>query len=245
PVSTGLKLSCEEDERNSTLTSTADNNAARTTTPLGLSLGNAVRTEIDRQTDEFSRFIKLQEQAMLKGVMEMSRRHTVSLLSSLEKGMNQKLQEKELEIEGMNRKNRELGERMKHVAMEAQSWHCKAKYNESVINALKANIQQLMLNNGNRRGPPPRGEEGSGESEVDDAASCSDHPGGGGGGGGPRSSSSSSRTMNCRCKACGAREASVLMMPCRHLCLCVECEGVASVCPVCKVVKSASLHVYM
>ena len=34
------------------------------------------------------------------------------------------------------------------------------------------------------------------------------------------------------CRACKKKEVSVLLIPCRHLCICTECEGFISVCPV-------------
>lgn len=57
-VSTGLKLSYEEEERNSSVTSACEN--MKNNVPVMLSLGNTVKMEIDRQTEEFSRYIKLQ-----------------------------------------------------------------------------------------------------------------------------------------------------------------------------------------
>ncbi|KAH6809468.1 hypothetical protein C2S51_027251 [Perilla frutescens var. frutescens] len=233
PVSTGLKLSYEEEERNSSVTSACEN--MKTNVPGMLSFGNTVKMEIDRQTEEFSRYIKLQEENVLKGVREINQRHAVSLLNALEKGVNRKLQEKELEIESMNRKNKELGDRIKQVAMEAQSWHYRAKYNESVVNVLKSNIQQLMEQG------TAQAREGSGESEVDDAVSSSNHQ---------RifSDSGNKRPQNHpppRCRACSSKEVSALILPCRHLCLCTDCEGFIDVCPVCQVMKTASVHVYM
>ncbi|EYU22122.1 hypothetical protein ABFS82_09G020600 [Erythranthe guttata] len=227
PVSTGLKLSCEEEERISSVTSACEN--MKTGAPVMLSLGNTVKMEIDRQTDEFGRYIKLQEENILKGVREINQRHTVSLLNALEKGVNRKLHEKEIEIENMNRKNKELGDKIKQVAMEAQSWHYRAKYNESVVNVLKSNIQQLIEQG------PALAMEGSGDSEVDEAVSCSNQPRAAIGG--------NSRELKCR--GCNGKEVSVLILPCRHLCLCVDCEGFVRVCPVCQVIKTASVHVYM
>lgn len=232
PVSTGLKLSYEEDERNSSVTSACEN--MKNNVPAMLSLGNTVKMEIDRQTEEFNRYIKLQEENVLKGVREINQRHAVSLLNALEKGVNRKLQEKELEIENMNQKNKELGDRIKQVAMEAQSWHYRAKYNESVVNVLKSNIQQLMEQG------TAQAREGSGDSEVDDAVSSSNHQ---------RifNDSGNKRPQNRppRCRACNSKEVSVLILPCRHLCLCADCEGFIDICPVCQVMKNASVHVYM
>ncbi|KAL2515694.1 SBP (S-ribonuclease binding protein) family protein [Forsythia ovata] len=232
PVSTGVGCSSEKEEHTSSVTSAGENmkNAL-----LGApSLSNSVEMEIDRWTKEFDQYIKLQEENIRKGVLELSRRHTVSVLNALEKQVNRKLYEKELEIENMNQKNKELGERINQVAKDAQTWHYRAKYNESIANVLKSNIQQLLAHGTSRAW------EGSGESELDDAVSCTNHLE-------LVSGSGNQVPTNHRlkCRGCKGKEASVLLFPCRHLCLCIDCEGFIEICPICQVVKTASVQVYM
>lgn len=171
-----------------------------------------------------------QEESILKGVRELSQRHTVSLINSLEKEVNKKLHDKELEIANINRKNKELGDKINQVAAEAQSWHYRAKYNESVVNALKTNIQQLMAHGAGQA------REGSGDSsEVDDAVSGTNNHG----------IPSGSGSQQQKCRSCKVKQVSVLLLPCRHLCLCTDCEGFIDICPICQVMKNASVHVYM
>lgn len=162
----------------------------------------------------------------------MKQRHMASFLAAIEKGVGKKLREKDMELDTVNRKNKELIEQIKQVAAEAQNWHYRAKYNESVVNLLKSNLEQAISQSAEQ------GKEGFGDSEVDDAASFV----------APNnylSIQSVSRYNNMICRACKRKEVSVLLMPCRHLCLCKDCDGLVNVCPVCQLVKNASVPVYL
>ncbi|KAF5741078.1 BOI-related E3 ubiquitin-protein ligase 1-like isoform X1 [Tripterygium wilfordii] len=234
PVSTGLRLSYDDEEHNSSVTSAS---GSMTATPsMILSLGHNVRTELDRQKEEFDQYIKIQEEHLSKGIRDLKQRHMASFLCAVEKGVTKKLREKDLEIENMNRKNMELIEKIKQVAAEAQSWHYRAKYNESFVSVLKSNLQQAISQGADQ------GKEGFGDSEIDDAASYIDPsnylnlPG-------PSKPSSWKDHMACR--SCKVREVSMLLMPCRHLCLCKDCDLLTSACPVCQSMKTASVQVYL
>jgi len=170
---------------------------------------------------------------MAKGIKELTQKHTALLLNTLETEVTKKLNEKDVEIVLMNRRNMELGLKIKQMSMEAQAWHYRAKYNESVVNALKNNLQQLIPQKHDQ------GKEGYGDSEVDDAASYTNVNGGLGN----PNQTFTKKPLNC--KACNGKEVSVLLLPCRHLCLCKECDVVVESCPVCQVTRSESVHVFM
>ncbi|GFP88026.1 probable boi-related E3 ubiquitin-protein ligase 3 [Phtheirospermum japonicum] len=229
PVSTGLRLSYDDDERNSSITSASGSFTAASS--VFSALGNDIKREIDQQNKELDHFIRIQEENMAKGVRDIRQRHMSSFLSALEKGVAKKMHEKDLELDNVTRKNKELVETMKQVTSEAQNWCYMAKYNESVVNVLKTNLQQAMQCSNTARN------EGVGESDAaDDAASCI-------GGSGPLIAAKKDNIMICR--SCRSKEVSVLLMPCRHLCLCKECERFVGVCPVCQVATTASFEVYL
>jgi E3 ubiquitin-protein ligase BOI-like protein len=183
-----------------------------------------------------------------KRVKEMKQKQMVSFLASLDRGVGKKLREKELEVEAVNRKSQELNEQIRQVSMQVQSWQSAALYNEAVASSLKSQLLQVVADHANRT------REGWGDSEVESAAPSQKNninaavPGGffesslllGGknvaGGGGPAASA---------CRWCGTKEAAVLVMPCRHLCLCADCERVADTCPVCHFPKSGSVEINM
>lgn len=238
-VSTGLRLSYDDDERNSSVTSASGSMTGNPS--ILLSLGDNIKTELDRQKEEFDQFIKVQAEHLEKGVRDLKQRHVSSVLTTLEKGISKKLHEKEVELENMNRKNRELTDRIKQVATEAQNWHYRAKYNESVVNFLKTNLQQAQQQAMSQGAD--QGKEGFGDSEVDDTASYMDPsnylvPGNG-------KAVLQGLNEHLICKACRSKEVSVLLMPCRHLCVCKECDGLIRVCPICNGMKTASVEVYL
>lgn len=242
-VSTGLKLSYEGIERNSSITSGSGSVSLPTTTPFV----NDIMAEMEKGSKEIDYYFKIQMEQLSKRVKEMQQRRMASFLASLEQGVGKKLREKELEVEAMNRKSQELNEQIRQVSMQVQSWQSAALYNESVASSLKSQLMQVVADHANRT------REGCGDSEVESAAASSQKnninaaaPGGffesslllGGNnvaaGAGPAVPA---------CRWCGVKEAAVLVMPCRHLCLCADCERVSDTCPVCQFPKSGSVEI--
>ncbi|KAF8109989.1 hypothetical protein N665_0088s0007 [Sinapis alba] len=235
-VSTGLRLSYDDEERNSSVTS-ASGSIVAAASPFSQSLDDSLRIHLHRQKDELDQFLKIQAAQMAKGVRDIKQRQIASFLNTIEKGVSLKLQEKDQEIEIMNKKNKELVERIKQVTTEAQNWHYRAKYNESVVNVLKTNLQQAMSHNNNNKNViagADQGKEGFGDSEIDDAASSYIDP----------NNNNKVGNKRMRCKMCNAKEVSVLLVPCRHLSLCKECDVFTGVCPVCKSLKTSSVEVF-
>ena len=162
----------------------------------------------------------------------MKQRHIASFLNAVDKAVTQKLREKELEIETMNRKNRELADRIKQAANEAQNWQYRARHNESMVHALQNNLKQAPAA---QAAAADQGREGCGESEVDDAASSYD----------PNAGQQQQSMSVGACRVCMRREVCMLLLPCRHLCMCKECDRLVDACPVCLAGKTASVEVYM
>lgn len=238
-VSTGLKLAYDDEERNSSITSASGSMTAAPS--IMSSFGDSVTTELDRHNEELERYIMIQGENMLKGVKEIRQRHMASFLASIGKGIEKKIRDKDIEIETINHKNKELVERIKHVANEAQNWHYRAKYNESMVNMLRTNLQQALAQGNDQQ---QQVKEGFGDTDGEyDAVSSIDPNNYLNAPGKSRNDSSSSSVMVC--KACKAKEVSVLVMPCRHLSLCKDCDRGVNVCPVCQIVKTVGVEVYM
>lgn len=237
PVSTGLRLAYDDEEPNSSVTSESLGNLSF----LGV-LNEDLAAEMERQKNEFEHYLRLQEEHLAQGLKEMKQRHLASYLGAIEEGLGRRLREKDMEIENVNRKNKELMEKVKQVALEAQSWHNRAKYNEAMVNALRTNLQQAVAQS------REQSREGCGDSEVDDAASS--HYG-------DNHNNYNVNNMSDvfkqnkelkeqrSCRICRNNDVSILLLPCRHLCLCKDCENLLDVCPLCRSLKSASVQVYM
>ncbi|KAL0357915.1 UNVERIFIED_CONTAM: hypothetical protein Scaly_1477200, partial [Sesamum calycinum] len=101
PVSTGLRLSYDDDERNSSITSGSGSLTAASS--VFSSLSNDIRRELDQQKEEVDQFIKSQEETMMKGVRDIQQRHMASFLTALEKG--QAMQNSNRGKEGLGESN--------------------------------------------------------------------------------------------------------------------------------------------
>lgn len=116
-------------------------------------------------------------------------------------------------------------------------WQAKAKAQEITAASLQAQLQQAMMMNNNNNNIS--GEDGCGltcavgvEGQAEDAESAYVDP---------------ERVVGSgpKCRGCGKRVASVVVLPCRHLCVCSECDTHFRVCPVCLTVKNSTVEVFL
>lgn len=187
---------------------------------------------------------------------ETRKRHCKSLFSVLEQLVTKRFREKETELEDANRKNAELEEKIQQVSAESQAWFNVAKNSELLASNLKSNLEQLLYQNAAAAGVVPSSKEGYGDSDdaplpvADGQSFCFDAearaPAAALAAGLPSSANAEViRQPPLSCKVCGVDEASVLVLPCRHLCLCQACDSSVVLCPICNYPKNASLQVFM
>ncbi|XP_074555675.1 putative BOI-related E3 ubiquitin-protein ligase 3 [Curcuma longa] len=183
-----------------------------------------------QQNIEIDALLRLQTERMRSGLEEARKRNYRALIWGVEQRAAKRLWEKEVELEKARRRNAELEERVLQASAERQTWLSVAEKTEALAASLRASLHQVLLQNA----AAAQAKEGYGdtEEEEDDAQSTSLE----------RHRAALPDTSR-RCRSCRRREASVLLLPCRHLCSCPDCEAEIGTCPVCGSDKHASLHV--
>ncbi|KAF5768166.1 putative transcription factor C2H2 family [Helianthus annuus] len=124
-------------------------------------------------------------------------------------------------VENINKKNMELEMQVEELAVKAVTWQQRAKYNENMINTLKYNLQQVYAQGKDSK-------EGCGDSEIDDTASWCN---------GRAHLLCKGTNGAMTCMVCRVNEVCMLLLPCKHLCLCKECESKLGMCPFCQCSK--------
>ncbi|KAJ4899871.1 E3 ubiquitin-protein ligase BOI [Raphanus sativus] len=181
----------------------------------------------NQQQSEIDRYVAQQTEKLRIEVETRQRTQTRILASTFQNAIAKKLKEKDDEIVRMRNLNWILQERVKSLYVENQIWRDMAQTNEAHANNLRTNLDQVLAQVQTLPTAPTVVED-------DAESSCGSCVEGGEG----------IKAVGASCKLCGEREASVLVLPCRHLCLCTVCgSALLQTCPVCDSVMNASVHV--
>ncbi|PAN42942.1 hypothetical protein PAHAL_8G200300 [Panicum hallii] len=214
--------------------------------PAAASVADALAAELGQQGAEVDALVRAECERLRAGLEQARKRQCQALVRAAAAGAARALRAKEAELEAARRRAAELEERLRQAAAESQAWCGLARSNEAVAAGLRAALDTLLL----RGAAParPAEEEGFGDcgpglaaAGADDAESCCFVEAEDAGAGADTSSPAAASRWACR--GCGGAEASVLLLPCRHLCLCKACEPRADACPVCLAPKNAAIHV--
>ncbi|KAK7368291.1 hypothetical protein VNO80_10316 [Phaseolus coccineus] len=190
------------------------------------------------QQSEIDRFIAQHTERVWMELEEQRVRQSRMLVKAIQEAVAKKLKEKDEEIQRVGKLNWVLQERVKSLSVENQIWRELAQNNEATANSLRNNLEQVLAHVSEENhhhcgaaesscGSNNRGRE-EGEEEV-----CGNRNGN-------QNEGVSGRRM---CNECGVRESIVLLLPCRHLCLCTMCGSTVHNCPLCHSGINASVHV--
>lgn len=220
PVSTGLHLAFEGRHQLQNLNQ-AD--PLLSSSLFSSVLSDDLTSLFNQHQDEFDGFVRAQVEQLRRMLADKRRRHCRELLCAAEAAAALGLREKEAEVEQAKRRGAELEEWLAHLKAESSAWQAKAMANQQAAIALHAKLYQAQV-------AAAAAEERVGEcrdSPAEDAESANVDP---------------DRASPSACRLCRAAPASVVVLPCRHLCLCPDCDSAAP-CPVCRCATTGSLHV--
>ncbi|GMQ04529.1 hypothetical protein CsSME_00049914 [Camellia sinensis var. sinensis] len=235
-VSTGLRLSFGEQQqlRHHHHQQQQQQALSSQSSALFSVLSEDLAAQITQQRDEIEQFIQAQGEQLRRTLAEKRQRHYRTLLGAAEESVARRLREKEAEVEKAARRNAELEVRAAQLRAEAQAWQAKARAQEATAASLQAQLQEAIMGGGAQPQQQDRGEElGCSGGEAEDAESAYIDP--------DRVEAASGPS----CKACRERVASVVVLPCRHFCLCRECGAMAQACPVCLSFKESTVEVFL
>ncbi|KAK7362496.1 hypothetical protein VNO77_04611 [Canavalia gladiata] len=184
------------------------------------------------QQSEIDRIIAQHTEKVRMELEEQRMRQSRMLVTAIQEAVAKKLKEKDEEIQRMGKLNWVLQERVKSLCVENQIWRELAQTNEATVNSLRSNLEQVLAHVSDDH----RQQHGGDAAAVDDAeSSC--------GSNNHREEEEVCGSGKKMCSQCGVRESIVLLLPCRHLCLCAMCGSTVHNCPLCHSGITASVHV--
>ncbi|KAL4572842.1 hypothetical protein LXL04_019630 [Taraxacum kok-saghyz] len=175
----------------------------------------SVATHIQKHNQEIEGFISLQNERLRIALQAHRKQQLLTILKKYESKSELLLKQKDEEIKRASTRRIELEEFLRRIDIERQKWQMTAMETEAMVMNLSNKIEQLRENS---------------KIEVEDEGSCCHH----------KNDIENKNTMIC--KNCFNEDSCVVMIPCRHLCCCRSCDAFLHSCPVCKMVKKASIQ---
>ncbi|KAL1834442.1 hypothetical protein ACET3Z_004093 [Daucus carota] len=189
--------------------------------------------DIDYILSQFTKNIKVELETQTERDLKF-------LLASLTSKFIKKMKIQSEKISRIARLNMALQERAKALCAETQLYKDIARHAELTNMSLRRDFDRILAKVSKHNRPMPN------EAAEQDAESCygSTDFGNNDQGVDQDVTTRIPEICNRMCKKCGERESSVLLLPCRHLCLCGVCgSSVQANCPVCDTGMTATVHV--
>ncbi|KAK4424045.1 putative BOI-related E3 ubiquitin-protein ligase 2 [Sesamum alatum] len=185
-----------------------------------MALPQIVSAHFEKQRMEFEHFINLQNERLRIAMQEQRKQQISVLVKKYESKTQFLLKQKEEEMAKASNRTMELQNFLKKLETESQTWQRIAKEKEAMVASLNSTIGRLRESAGNA---------------AEDAESCCKNM---------EEEENTEKRIRRKmvCKCCNSRESCVVMLPCRHLCSCKDCEVFLDSCPVCTTVKKATVE---
>ncbi|KAH0459268.1 hypothetical protein IEQ34_012082 [Dendrobium chrysotoxum] len=199
-------------------------------------LGEDLSSYFQQQMLDVDRLVLHHAERMRLELTERRRRFSRQLVAAIEDAVSKRLRAREDEIERLKKLNWAMEERIRTLTVENEIWKELAQTNEATANLLRTNLEQLLAAQIRIKEEQRLVDEAS---PANDAESCCC-----GGGNDDRDTSTAAATGLVRaCRSCRERETTVLILPCRHLCLCAACAPIIKFCPVCNCPNTGTVNV--
>ncbi|KAL5225768.1 hypothetical protein ABZP36_012407 [Zizania latifolia] len=230
---TGLRLDFDEGSEHVSSTSSASS-----------LLSDELAAQCDQYKNEMVQLFQYHMERLRRALAEVRRRHYRSLLGAAEAAAARRIREKEEDVSRAARRGAELEERVGQLRAEAAAWQAKALADQSTAAALHAQLQQAAVAAQARGKAVEDNAEGA---AADDAESGFVDP--------DRVVEVLAPPPPSRpCRTCRLRASSVVLLPCRHLCVCDACEPAVSTtltgtavaaCPMCRGAVTGTVQVFL
>lgn len=162
---------------------------------------------------------------MRRTIAEKCHRHYSALLCAFEQEVPQQFRLKELEIERVVHKNLDLEEKVSQLKVQVLVSQAKLRTLEETTTSLRAALDRKTVRHWERS-------IGNRQAQAEDVESSFVDP-------------QRVKPVVLECKTCQTRAATVMIWPCRHMCVCTRCEPTVKACPICYSLKTTSIEVYL
>ncbi|GLU02727.1 hypothetical protein SLE2022_199670 [Rubroshorea leprosula] len=186
----------------------------------------------EKQKQEIDCYIRSQNERLRLLLQEQRKQQVGIMMKKIESKASALLRQKDEEIARAVNKTMELENLLKKLEMENQAWQRVAQENKAMVLSLNSTLEQLRENASHCYNNVAEDAESCCEDNREEVKTEEEGQG--------RRNTTPTTTMVCKC--CNSRSSCVLLLPCRHLCSCKDCEALLDSCPVCKTGKKASIE---
>ncbi|KHN21049.1 Baculoviral IAP repeat-containing protein 2 [Glycine soja] len=183
---------------------------------------NVVSTGLRLSFDD-QHFQQQQRLQLHQNESQQHRSHSSAFLSLLSQGLGSQIKQQRDEIDQLLHAQ---GEQLRRALAEKRQRH----YRALLSAAEEAGARQLR-----EKGAEAVGVSSAVEGQAEDAESAYIDP----------ERVVVATTARPKCRGCAKRVASVVVLPCRHLCVCTECDAHFRACPVCLTPKNSTVEVFL